>query len=234
VSSEFRGRLNQIPGALEDYFVALTPPAYWKKLSFRYPSMIGQLHANMRTGVENDQALVNSVLPAVAAHNLVLGGELLISSAPGSAVADAAAPPKAPPKTVEEALQLKTTYSFAQQSLEFALGDLAKDVRDSTQGAPFEFTVKLMLADLMLDGITQNQSVRDFKQEDKTVAEILTALVMKANPITTVKDPSEADQKLIWVIGPNPDDASKQAILITTRSAAKAKGYKLPAPFAGK
>ena len=87
--------------------------------------------------------------------------------------------------------------------------DLAEDVKGNLKGAPFEFAIKLFGSDLEKDGITRNQSVRDFKQENQTVAEILTALVRKANPITTVKDPSEADQKLIWVIGPDPENAGK-------------------------
>jgi hypothetical protein len=49
-----------------------------------------------------------------------------------------------------------------------------------------------------------------------------------------VQDPSEANQKLVWVIGPDPDDAGKQVVLITTRAAAAAKNYKLPSPFVPK
>jgi hypothetical protein len=216
--------------------VALTPPPYWKKLAFRYPAMIRDLHSNMRVGVENDQAIINSLLPGNAAHNLVLGGELLVSSAPGAATAVAAADPSAPagPKTIEEALQLKTTYTFASQSLEFAMRDLAADVRDLAKNAPFQFDIKIIGADLEKDGITRNQSVRDFDQKDQTIADILTALVRKANPVTTVKDPSELDQKLVWVIGPDPDSPNKQIILITTRTAAATKKYTLPAPFVPK
>jgi hypothetical protein len=236
LASELKDRLNAIPTSLEDYFVALTPPPYWKKLAFRYPAMIRDLHSNMRVGVESDQAIVNSLLPGSAAHNLVLGGELLVSSAPGTATAIASAGPPAAagPKTIEEALELRTTYNFASQSLEFAMRDLAADVKDLSKGAPFEFEIKIIGTDLEKDGITRNQSVRDFDQQDKTVAEILTALVRKANPITTVKDPSELDQKLIWVIGPDPDSPNKRIVLITTRAAAATKKYTLPAPFVPK
>ncbi|HEX5106426.1 MAG TPA: hypothetical protein VFV87_21555, partial [Pirellulaceae bacterium] len=233
LAAELKDRLNQVPRSLEDYFVLLTPPPYWKKLAFRYPGMVRDLHGNLRIGVENEQAVVNSILPAAAAHNLVLGGELLVATAPGAAVVTTA-PAKEPPKTIEEALQLKSTYQFASQSVEFAMRDLVSDVRDMAKGAPFEFDVKLMGADMEKDGITRNQTIRDFDQKDKTIAEILTALVMKANPITTVKDPSEADQKLIWVIGPDPVNAGKTIILITTRAAAAANKYTLPAPFVPK
>jgi tRNA/tmRNA/rRNA uracil-C5-methylase (TrmA/RlmC/RlmD family) len=51
--------------------------------------------------------------------------------------------------------------------------------------------------DLKLDGITRNGQIRGFVQENKTVAEVLTSMVMKANPVTTVKVPNEKDQKLL-------------------------------------
>ena len=234
LAKDIRDRLKQIPLKMEDYNAILTPPLYWKKLSNRYPRMIATLHDNMRVGVENDEAVVNSYVEGSAAHNLVLGGELLIDSAPGTAVAVAVGPKEATPevKTIEQSLTLKTSYSFDSQSLEFAMRDLGEDVRTNLlKGAPVDFQIKIIGDDLKLDGITRNQSIRDFKQEEKTVAEILTALVRKANPVTTVKDPSEADQKLLWVVGPDPDDAKKSIILITTRQMAEKKKYTLPDVF---
>ena len=184
----------------------------------------------MRIGVENEQAIVNSVLPASAAHNLVLGGELLVATTPGQGSPVATPAATTGPKTIAEALQLKTSYRFANQSLEFAMRDLAADVQTNLKGAPFEFAIKIIGADLQSDGITRNQSIRDFKQENQTVADILTALVLKANPIPG-KAASDKDQKLIWVIGPDPENPAKQLVLITTRAAAASKKYTLPAPF---
>lgn len=229
LAEELKGRLNQMPAALEDYFVQLNPPAYWKKLAFRYPGMIRDLHGQMRVGVESEQALVNAVLPTPAAHNLVLGGELLVATAPGAAVAVGANPPPAAgPKTIADALQLKTSYSFDSQSLEFAMRDLAADVQTNLKAA--EFGIKIIGPDLQNDGITRNQSIRDFKQEGQTVADILTALVLKANPIPG-KSATDKEQKLIWVVGPDPDNPAKQLVLITTRAAAANKKYTLPAHF---
>src|SRR5206468_6470699 len=167
--------------------------------------------------------------------NLVLGGELLVSTTPGQAVASAAPTTSSSgPKTISDALQIKTSFSFAQQSLEFAMIELENDVKSNLKGAPFEFAIKIIGDDLKLDGITRNQSIRDFKQENQTVADILTALVRKANPVTTVKDPSEKDQKLVWLIGPDPESPGKQIVLITTRTAANAKKYMLPPNFVEK
>jgi len=242
LAKEMRERLQQVPDLLTDYFVALTPPPYWKKLSFRYPQMVTALHDNMRVGVESEQAVVNSVLPGVAAHNLVLGGELLIASAPGAAVAAGPATPAAAgPKTIEDLLRLKSTLSFDAMAFDSVMAQIESDAQELAKGTPLgkggaeQFTIKILgNDDLRPEGITQQQTVRDFKQENKTLAEILTAMVMKANPVTTVQEPTETDQKLIWVVGPDPDNPSKQMVLITTRTAAAKKKYKLPDVFVPK
>ncbi|HUE72492.1 MAG TPA: protein kinase [Pirellulaceae bacterium] len=231
LASEFRDRLKTVPPALEDYIDRITPPAYWSKLARRYPLMVQALHGNLRVGVESDQAIVNSYLEGQAAHGLVLGGELLLSSAPGTAVATAQPTEPAGPKTIEEVLALKTSMSFGSQSLEFAMRDIADDVRANLlKGSLVEFDIKLIGKDMEKDGITRNQSISDFKQEDKSVAEVLTAMVMKANS-PNQPDPSSPDQKLIWVVAPDPDKPERQTVLITTRAAAEREKYKLPAPF---
>jgi hypothetical protein len=231
LASEFRERLNQVPRSLEDYFVTLTPPPYWKKIAFRYPGMVSTLHANLRVGVESEQAVANSVLPGSAAHNLVLGGELLVATAPGTAVVVATGPEKTQPKTFAEALQLKTTYSFDSQSVEFAMRDLAIDVNDQLKGGPLQFNIKLMGEDLEKDGVTRNMTITGFRQENATIADILTALLLKTS---TAKGPTDPDLKPIWVIADDPDSPGKQTVLITTRAAAAAKGYQVPAVFAVK
>ena len=237
LSSEVKSRLKQMPTEIENYLVGQTPPPYWRKLSFRYPAMLRELHDQMRIGVENDQAVINAVLPGVAAHNLVLGGELLVSTGAGGGASVAAVgptPTKAAPKTLAEALLLKTTFTFAQQSLEFAMRDLAIDATDQLKGSGVEFAIKIMGGDLEKDSITRNQSIRDFDEKDKSFAEILTALVRKANPDPSAKGPDDPAQNLVWAIGPDPDDANKQIILITTRAAAETNKYTLPPVFAVK
>lgn len=231
LAGDFRERLKQVPNNLTDYLARITPLQYWNRLWFKYPTMISKLNSNMRVGVENDEAVINTILPPSATHNLVLGGELLIAASPGAAIATVATSDKQLPKTLDEVLTMKTSFSFAQQSLEFAMRDLGNEVSDTIKGAPVEFSIKILGDDLQLDGITRNQSIRDFAQNDKTVGEIITALVMRANPITTVKTPDELDQKLIWVIGTDPDNASKKLILITTRQQAAKKSYTLPDTF---
>jgi hypothetical protein len=196
--------------------------------------MISTLHENMRVGVENDQAVMNGYVEGPAAHNLVLGGELLLVTSPGAAVTGAVGPKETAPhvKTIEEALTLKTSFVFDAREFENSMTGLADDVRTNLlRGAPVDFEIKVIGPDLMDNGNTRNVTIRDFKQEDKTVAEVLTALVRKANLDTTVKEPSELKQTLVWVIGPDPDDAKRNIILITTRAAAEKKKYNLPDVF---
>ena len=234
LAKEFRERLEAVPKQMRSYLAAMNPPEYWKQLAFMVPGMITQTHSHMRIGVEDESAVVNGVLPGIAAHNLVLGLELTALTAPGAGGGTSVAVKPAGPamKTIQDVLNSKVNmFSFDSMSLEFAMQDIAKEGREIAKPAGLEFEVKVIGDDLKLDGITRNMSVNNFKQEGKTLGEILTALVMKANPITTVKDPSEADQKLLWVVGPNPDDPNKQIVLITTRQMAEKKKYTLPAAF---
>ncbi|MCO6458260.1 MAG: hypothetical protein J5I93_23385, partial [Pirellulaceae bacterium] len=234
LASELRDRIAQVPDAIERHIVSLNPHPYWRMVAFRYPSMIRFLHRHARIGVEDEQAVVNGVLPGEAAHNLVFGGEMVLSAGPGTPVAVAVAgdgPAAKPmPKSVEEVLKLQMDLMFDQTSLEFSMRDLAADVNE-THKLGDTFDIRIIGDDLKLEGITRNQQIRDFAQKGQTVADILTALVRKANPVTTVQDPSEVDQKLIWVVAPDPEKPDRKIVLITTRSAAATKSYTLPEPF---
>jgi hypothetical protein len=91
--------------------------------------------------------------------------------------------------------------------------------------------INIMGTDLQQEGITRNQQIEDFREDSKKVADLLTRIVVKANPVKTVRRASEAEQKLVWVVAPDPDDPNQRALLITTRSAAERKGYELPRQF---
>jgi serine/threonine protein kinase len=230
LSTQLQDRLATVPEKIDEYIAAMNPPAYWRKVAFRYPRMIHMLHQQTRLGAENDQAVLNAVLPKVAAHNLLAASEVVVATAPGAAAA-AAAPTPAGPKTMAEVLQAKISLSFPSQSLEFAMNDVAEAVREAHPKLPFEFRVRVIGADLEAGSITRNQTVANFDQRDKSVAEVLTALCLKANPVTTVKSPDEADQRLIWVVAADPQGADGESVIITTRDAAASKGYTLPAVF---
>ena len=230
IAGEFKSRLEKLPSDLETYIDRIAENPHWSRLRRQFPSMVKFLHSNTRVGAEENQAVVNCYLPAAAAHNLIAASELTLSSQPGAVAVVEASNPAAGPKTIEEVLNYKFTLEIPQQDLINALADVQKSVLDGNPNLPFPFKITFGEG-LQTEGITRNQPIRNFKMENATTAEILTGLVMKANPITTVKAPSEANQKLVWIIGPDPADPSKQAILITTRAAVEKLKLKLPAIF---
>ena len=69
------------------------------------------------------------------------------------------------------------------------------------------------------------------KLEDKTVAEVLTTIVLKADPNARGDAPSDPSLKLVWVVAAEPHDPAMQLVLVTTRAAAKRKGFPLPDVF---
>lgn len=232
MADDLRKRLEQLPDQMFDYVIRLGTNPYWEKVRFQLPQMIRFAHKMSRVGVEAESAILNGLLPDYAAHNLVFGGELLIASTPGAAPVAAAAKPSASYASIEELLdKYRTKVSFEANSLEFAIQDIAKDVAENVRGLPFDFKIKIIGEHLQLDGITRNQTVRNFNQADKSISEILTAIVMKANPVTTVKEPSEADQKLLWVIADDPAEPGKKIVLITTRQMSEKNKYTLPSVF---
>jgi len=135
------------------------------------------------------------------------------------------------PQTIDALMEQPIDLSFGQKSLEFAIEELASAIRETYPKLPFPFDIQILGTDLQLNGITRNQQISDFAASNQTVAEILTDIVMRANPVTTVSEPSELDQKLVWVIDADPASPDTRILLITTRDAAQSKGYVLPALF---
>ena len=148
---------------------------------------------------------------------LVAGGSLCFA---GPAAADDAG-------KMEEALAEPVSLNFDANSLELSLESLAELVGKRHSG----FAIKIMGKDLEQEGITRNQTIRNYEAADKPAAEILTELVMKADFSAVSKDPADPKLRLIWIVAADPDDAEKLAILITTRAAAKTRGDKLPKVF---
>jgi serine/threonine protein kinase len=239
LKEEVRVKLDETPQQMENYVLSLNPPAYWKKAWFKFPQMITAVRSQMRLGVEDDQTVINFALPGVTAPNLIAATELSIASTPGAA-ASTGGPTTTPvatkpkPQTIEELLNAKIDIGFAQQSLEFAMRDLATAAREEYPELPFDFQIKVIGTDLQKEGITRNQQIRDINAKQVSVADVLTQFVRKGNPVTTVQNPNEIDQKLVWLVGPDPDDATKKIVLITTRVAAGEKKLTLPAVFVPK
>ncbi|HIF31641.1 MAG TPA: hypothetical protein EYQ75_08230 [Planctomycetaceae bacterium] len=230
VVDDLRHRVSELPMMIETYIAQkLNPPVYWRRIAFRYPDMIAFLHDHTRIQVDGKLAVVNTRLPNSAAHNLAAGGELLLATRPSEMMVIGDVKPTIP-QTMDELLATTTKIAFSQLSFENVIRTIENDLLEKHPALPFFFDIKVIGRDLEGNGITRNKEVRNFDASG-TVADVLTQLCLKTNPVTTVTKPSEKDQKLVWVIGPDPDNESKTVILITTRDASAAKNYTLPKPF---
>ena len=115
--------------------------------------------------------------------------------------------------------------------LNVLLADLQTEVLDDIGKIPFTFNIRLIGSDLEADGITKNQRPGELVIEQKSLGEILTAIMVGANPDKDISGAKDPNCKLIWVVADDPENPGQQAILITTRKAAAQKSYSLPAAF---
>jgi len=131
--------------------------------------------------------------------------------------------------SIQDVLATKMTFE-AEDSLEQVLIGLAAKVNADHP----EFRIKLIGDDLKLEGITRNQRIRGLKLKDKTVADVLTAIVLKGDPNSRGKGPGDPGLKLVWVVAADPSEPKRQIVLVTTRAGAKKRGEKLPPGFEAK
>lgn len=228
----------RIPRKMESTVSSLaTLDPYWRRLALRAVPMVDFAVEHIRTDVEDRTVVANFSLPPQAAHNLLLLIELTTAArqATGDTVATTAND-TLERLTLDEVLATKISLDIPQQSIEFALRDLASELNSELAGGAAEIVIRIDGSSLQAEGITRNQQIRGFRRDDTTVAEILTGLVMVANPVTTVKTPDERDQKLVWVAHSSgePSSGNGRIILITTRKAALENGYSLPVAFRAK
>jgi hypothetical protein len=217
-------RVHEIPEKLEQYVVDLDPQPYSRAVVARFPAMIRALSAYTRNGFESDQAILNGYLPVAAGHNLLMAAELTLAETPPGVrpPAEASSPLEyARPEgaSIEDKLLKRTSMRFTRDTLEAALEQLSRDI-----GVP----IVIRGADLQAEGITKNQSF-GMNLQDKTSAEILVAILRLANPDKTAIGANDVKQKLVYVIGRG--EGGEGQIFVTTRSAAAAKGERLPAAF---
>ncbi len=228
--TQLHDRMDDLHDKIEAHMVALNPSPYWRALAFRFPAMVAFLHEQTRIQIEDKTPVLNIALPIQAAANLIIASELSLASEPGAGSVAVNNEPVMP-KTIEEVLQYPFSVDIPQQDLNLAIADIANEVRSSLTGLPFKFEINIAGNDLMQEGITRNQAIRDFTMKDKPLAEVLTGIVMKANPDPTVTSPSMPNQKLIWLITTDANDPGNKIILITTRKAAITNKYTLPLVF---
>lgn len=195
-------------------------PSYSRTIINRSPQMMSLLANYARYGTERRQTILNGYLPGSAAHNLALGGELLLaglgqtngSSSPVDSVASVS-------QTLVERLKTPISLQFRRESLETALQLLS----DATN-----IPITLGGRDLQLEGITRNQML-ELDQEQKPASEVLVEILRRANPDPLATGPTDERQKLVYVL--RRPESDKGSLNVTTRSAAKSRGEELPLVF---
>lgn len=226
MAAEFKKQRDQIM-----LFVAKIPSSqYWDVVRIRYGGMLTDFYKNLRWNVEYGQVVANCWLPPMAAHNLIAATEHAISFSAGTG--GTVAPVYSGPKTLEELLAMKRDLNIANPpDLNVLISDLQTEIKDDVGKLPFEFNIRLIGSDLEKDGITKNQRPSELVIEQKSVSEILTSIMIAANPSKDITGASDPMCKLIWVVGDDPENPGQKAVLITTRTAAAAKSYQLPPAF---
>lgn len=222
LSNGFRARLDKSPADLEEHMATLNPHPYWRRVAFRVPAMLRYISNQTRIAREGRQVVMNAALPSHGAHNLAFATQMVLA---GDGNSTTPLPRPTAPRSVAESLSAKTTLTFEQDSLEFAAQNIVEEFGIQYPGA--KLSIRISGADLQLAGITRNQQVRNFSQVNQSLADVLTALVVAANP-TANASPQSPEQKLVWVV--DPAASGQTAILITTRDGTAGK-YELPEVF---
>jgi len=217
-------RIAELPERIQRTLHGLTLEPYGRQVLARLPAMLRQLKIYTRRGSEQGHAVLRGYLPVRAGHNLLLAGNLLLA-APSSEehqVANLAVDRAATIRkgaTLKEKLASITSLVLPKETLEQSLQLLAEDI-----GVKIEIVGR----DLQMAGITKNQSF-GIDLRDQPAKKILLEILRRANPDRTATGAADPRQMLVYIIRPGEDGASR--ILVTTRTAAAARGETLPAVF---
>lgn len=129
-----------------------------------------------------------------------------------------------PTRNVDRLLSTKIAFSVKDVSLHDAVKALMKVAMAGPDTEEIQVTINSK--SLQMEGITVNQRIRSIKKAEKSVRDLLTDIVVAANPNRSATGPSDLRQTLVWVTA---DDG--KSILITTRRAAMAAKMELPKAF---
>jgi serine/threonine protein kinase len=218
------------PKWADDFIIRSVPDPSWRLLATRLPMMFRFVGEHTRTSVDGETVIASAYLPANAASQVALGAVLAMNTPAGQSTGSVATAPRKP-LTVEEMLNREMSISFLQLSLQFAINAVVEEFSQELPEGSTMPKVRIIGGDLELNGITQNQQIRGFERDDVPLRDVLTEIVLGANPDKTATGPKDEKQALIWVVHPPGKPASETEILITTREAAAKKGYELPKEF---
>lgn len=201
----YKSRIDGLQQAVRRYKSALQISLYSSEVLDSYPRFFEWVQDNTRLGTNDNQVVLRTVLPPVAASNLAFGTHLAMLEGGGAAATVASASTPQAPVTIADKLKQNYTLFFDRDSL-----DRTMNVISEQTGIP----IRIEGGDLQLEGITKNQSF-GLDEKDKPVFEVLKVILKKANP----------DGKLIYVI---EKKNGQETLVITTRTAAKKRGDAVP------
>ena len=232
-SSELRESLEQLPNKLEASFVNSPAPTYWRAIAARFPQMVRSVAKNSRFGIEDGQIVANVYLPSDSLPNLVVGSWMSLQNPMTSVASTLPSNPSttAATKTVDQMLDSPMNIAFEQESLEMGLAAIATEFNDSVLKSQSSLRMSINGTAFQKEGITQNQQVRNFVQKGIPLRTVLTDLVRRANPVTTVQSPTEKDQKVVWIVLDDPENSGGKKIELTTRTWATDNKVTLPKEF---
>ncbi|MFP6657843.1 MAG: hypothetical protein VB853_06640, partial [Pirellulales bacterium] len=216
-------RMGEAPSRLNQHFKPIQFSSYSEQLLADFPFALKALHQYTRHDRDKPagkQAVLRSYLPIEAATLLIHATDLALLETAGTGGTGPIKVVGTQPKTVYEKLKQPTTLRFGRDNLINAIGLLSDDI-----GVKIEIQDK----DLELEGITKNQSF-GIDMADKPAEEILLSIVQLANSDKTAKGPSDAAQKLIYVVKEKLN-GGEDVIWITTRAGAQARSDQLPDVF---
>ena len=234
VLSTVREKLDSLANRLESQFANNPVAPYWRLIAARFPQMIRSVARNTRMGLEEGQLVLNMYQPRESLDNLAIGTWMAMQNSSSDSISSVATPsntPVAPKLSVEDMLNRPMSLAFAQESLEMSLAAIATEFNDSLPEGQNKLEMSINGGAFQKEGITQNQQIRDFSFEKAPLRELLTALVRRANPVTTVQSPTEKDQKVVWLVLENASSPGGKKVELTTRSWAEANGVQLPKEF---
>ncbi|MEX2185156.1 MAG: serine/threonine-protein kinase [Pirellulales bacterium] len=208
LAARFAERLTKLPRRIEDAQVGARYSAYGEKTLRRFPQMLTEAAFNLRMGVDDGQAVLRCYLPAQAGANLAQAVDLAVHESGGGVAVTATPVADTKPKTAAEKLSAKITLSFPRESLERALELWSNEVG---------VKVVMLGTDMMAEGITKNQSINDFNEQDVGAEAVLLKILKIAN----------AEGKLVYILKPE-SSGSEVIVQITTRTAVKSRGDALP------
>ena len=219
---------------LTQFVSRIAPSPYWNRVRQRYDNMLTDLFRNLRWDVEHGEVIANCWLAPMAAHNLIAASELVMSFSSGNTSRNRTEASQGP-ATLTELLAIKRDLISANPpDLNLLMAEIETDIQDEFRNLPFRFSIRMLGSDLEQKGITKNQRPGELNLRQMPLGDILTAIMVGANPDKDISGPADPNCQLIWVIAEDPESPGDQAILITTRAAAEERAYELPAAFKSK